>query len=338
MTGQSFCRVKFIAEAGVNHNGDVGLAREMIDCAEDAGADFIKFQWFSSDNLVRKNADCADYQKRNCSATDISQHKMLTKLELSRDDFESLVEYTAPKKVRFLATPFDEYALSALLAMGCRFIKISSGDLNDYFLLRSIAESDCNVILSTGMSDLNLIKRTFDFLLANGLSKESITLLHCTSDYPCPIRDVNLRAMSTLKETFDCVVGYSDHTSGIEVSIAAVALGANVIEKHFTLDKTFVGPDHSASLDPKQLKDLISAVRNIELALGDGVKRITPGEANVRKVARKSLVAKNPIFKGQLFSSENVSSKRPATGRDPMDFIEISGSRARRDYRVDEDI
>lgn len=347
-------RVIVIAEAGVNHNGSVARAFRMVDAAAAAGADYIKFQTFKAERLVNRFAQQAEYQKRNLKANgtqtggssngsgscgdlcDDTQLSMLRSLELSQNDFIDLKRYCAARGIGFLSSPFDMESLDFLLDLGQDYLKIPSGEITNLPMLRRIAASGTPVIMSTGMCDIDEIGKALKILYANGLKPDDVTLLHCNTEYPTPMRDVNLRAMQTLGREFGVKVGYSDHTKGIEVPVAAVALDARVIEKHFTLDKSLPGPDHVASLDPVELTAMVSAIRNIEVALGDGVKRVTDSERKNRDVARKSIVAKRDISKGEILSEENLTVKRPGTGLSPMQWDEIIGTMAKRDYSEDE--
>lgn len=300
-----------IAEAGVNHNGSLELAKRLIDAAADAGVDYVKFQTFKAENLVTKSAKQAEYQKKNIGDGDDSQYQMLKNLELSLVDHEVLIGYCKQKGVRFFSTAFDLESIDYLASLNLPLWKIPSGEIINYPYLRKIARQGQTVILSTGMCDMTDIKNALDILIKFGLIKDQITILHCNTEYPTPFEDVNLRAMLTIKEAFGIKVGYSDHTRGIEVPIAAVALGAEVIEKHFTLDRNLPGPDHKASLEPDELKAMVRAIRNIEQAMGDGEKKVTVSEGKNIAIARKSIVAAHPIKKGEILSEENLTVKRP---------------------------
>lgn len=325
-----------IAEAGVNHNGSLELAKQLIDAAANAGVDYVKFQTFKAENLVTKFAKQAEYQKKNISVDDDSQYQMLKNLELSQVDHEVLIEYCRQKGVRFFSTAFDLESIDYLASLNLPLWKIPSGEITNYPYLRKIAQQGKPVILSTGMSGPADIHSAVDALYKFGLTKDQITVLHCNTEYPTPFEDVNLRAMLTIKEEFGVKVGYSDHTRGIEVPIAAVALGAEVIEKHFTLDRNLPGPDHKASLEPNELKAMVGAIRNIEQAMGDGEKKVTVSECKNIAIARKSIVAACPIKKGEILSEENLTAKRPGTGINPMRWDEIVGTIAIRDYNGDE--
>ncbi|MBQ9341277.1 MAG: N-acetylneuraminate synthase [Lachnospiraceae bacterium] len=321
-----------IAEIGVNHNGDVSTARKMIEIAKECGADIVKFQTFNTDALTSKFAKMAEYQKKNLGE-EKSQKDMLKSLALSYDDFKELAEYCKKVGIMFLSTPFDIGSVHFLNSLQDIW-KIPSGEITNYPYLVEIAKTGKKVILSTGMSTIDEVEEALKVLKTNGAT--DITLLHCTTDYPAPLENVNLKAMLTLKEKFGCPVGYSDHTKGIEVSVAAVAMGAEVIEKHFTLDRNMPGPDHKASLEPNELKELVDAIRNVEKAIGDGNKKPTESELQNRNVARKSIVALKAIKKGELLSEDNLTTKRPGNGISPMRWNEIIGTSAKRDYEEDE--
>lgn len=326
-------RCIIIAEAGVNHNGDPALAKQMVDVAKNAGVDYIKFQTFIPRELVTGDAEKADYQKRETGGND-SQLQMLKKLALPDEAFWELREYCDAVGIGFLSTPFDLNSIDFLAGLNMDYWKVPSGEITDLPYLEKIAETGKRVILSTGMSGMDEIAAALDVLERKGSGE--ITLLHCNTEYPTPFADVNLLAMKEMGDRFHRSVGYSDHTLGIEVPIAAVALGAKVIEKHFTLDQTMEGPDHKASLMPGKLKEMVQAVRNIETALGDGRKRCSASETNNMRTVRKSIVAAVKIKKGELFTEENVTTKRPGDGLSPMRWHELIGKRARRDYWPDE--
>lgn len=331
----SMKKVFIIAEAGVNHNGEIELAKKMIKKAAEAGADCIKFQTFNSDSLVCKNAPKATYQRKRTLENE-SQYQMLKKLELTHEMHEELWECCKNNKILFLSTPFDPESLEYLNNMDIPIIKIPSGEITNFPLLQKIGKTEKPVILSTGMSTIEEIEQAVEVLQNNG-AKE-ISLLHCNTQYPTPFEDVNLKAMVTLKEKFNLKTGYSDHTPGIEVAIAAVAMGAEIIEKHFTLDKNMIGPDHFMSLEPEELKTMVSYIRNIEKSIGDGIKRVSLSEEINRNIVRKSIVAKCKIKKGDYFSKENLTTKRPGNGISPMEWEKILGTRAERDYKEDEQI
>lgn len=321
-----------IAEAGVNHNGSLTIAKKLVDVAKEAGADIVKFQTADLDSLVSNRAEMADYQKRNMGE-EKSQKEMLKSLLLSYDEFRELSLYCQMKEIMFLSTPFDIKSIRFLDPL-LDVWKIPSGEITNYPYLLEIAKTGKKVILSTGMSTLAEVKAALDVLTLNGT--EDITLLHCTTDYPAPIESVNLNAMLTLKEEFGYPVGYSDHTEGIEVDIGAVALGATVIEKHFTLDKNMEGPDHKASLEPDELKEMVNAIRKVEMALGSSEKKPTKAEIENRKVARKSIVALKNIKQGEIFTKENLTTKRPGNGVSPMRWMEVLGRTSKRSYSADE--
>ncbi len=324
-----------IAEAGVNHNGDLGQAKKLIEVAAKSGADFVKFQSFNADRLVTKDVRKAQYQIQNSQNSE-SQFEMLKSLELSETMHRELIKESRVQGIGFISTAFDIESANMLLSLGQNIFKIPSGEITNLPYLRHIGSFGKRVILSTGMSNLQEVKDALELLEAAGTSKSQVTVLHCTSAYPAPIIDVNLLAMQTMKEALNVEVGYSDHTLGIEVSIAAVALGASVIEKHFTLDRNLPGPDHKASLEPDELNLLVTQIRNIEKALGGGVKRPMPSELENIDLIRKSIVAKCSIKQGEIFSELNLSVKRPGTGISPMDWDRLLGSKASRNFDVDE--
>ena len=324
--------VYIIAEAGVNHNGDINLAYQLVDAAKAAGVDCIKFQTFKSENLVSHTAQKAEYQK--AATGDSSQQDMLKHLELSFDEFVSLKKYCDRKGICFLSTPFDFESIEFLNSIEMPFWKIPSGEVTNYPYLVALAKTGKPVVMSTGMCEMQEIEDAIAVLRENGTS--DIKLLHCNTEYPTPYEDVNLRAMKTLRDAFGVEVGYSDHTKGIEVPIAAVAMGASVIEKHFTLDRNMEGPDHKASLEPQELKQMVDSIRHIEAALGSGDKRPSPSEKKNMAVARKSIVAAKRIKAGDILTEENITVKRPGTGICPMRWKEVLGTRAVRDFEEDE--
>jgi N,N'-diacetyllegionaminate synthase len=326
-----------IAEAGVNHNGDMGLARQLIDAAADAGADAVKFQTFIADNLVTRAARKADYQVDRLMVAE-SQHTMLRRLELTRAMHEELIAHCTKRGIEFFSTAFDGDSIQLLSDLGLTTFKIPSGEITNLPYIRQIGKRGGRVLLSTGMATLGEIESAIDALERAGTSRDSITVLHCTTEYPTPMHDVNLRAMCSIRDAFAVTVGYSDHTPGVEVAIAAVALGATVIEKHFTTDRRLPGPDHKASLEPAELKAMVTAIRNVEVSLGDGVKRVSAVEERNKVSARKSIVAALPIKKGDVFSTGNLTVKRPGTGLSPMLWDVIVGRTAARDFVVDETI
>ena len=330
--------VLIIAEAGVNHNGSLELAKQLIDKAVEAGVDIIKFQTFKSEKLVSKAARQAEYQRRNIGKKDEGQLAMLKKLELSQADHEELISYCNERGIRFFSTAFDMDSIDYLHSLHMGLWKIPSGEITNYPYLRKIAQYKEPVILSTGMCELSDIEAAMKVLLDFGVQKEQITILHCNTEYPTPFADVNLKAMLEIGEKFGVHIGYSDHTKGIEVPIAAVALGATVIEKHFTLDKNMEGPDHKASLEPDELKVMVSAIRNIEQALGSGHKTISESERKNIEIARKSIVAACPITAGELLTEDNLTVKRPGTGINPMRWNEVVGTRAVHNYNEEDPI
>ncbi|TDX84101.1 N-acetylneuraminate synthase [Epilithonimonas xixisoli] len=330
-------KVLIIAEAGVNHNGSLDNAFKLIDVAVDAGVDYVKFQTFKSENLVSKSAKKADYQIQNTGNSTDSQYEMLKKLELSHENHELLIDYCKQKNIQFFSTAFDLDSLQYLKEIGLDLVKIPSGEITNLPYLRKAAQLFNKVILSTGMCTMEDIEAAINVFLAENISKDNITILHCNTEYPTPMNDVNLKAMLTIQKEFGTDIGYSDHTLGIEVPVAAAALGASVIEKHFTLDNTMGGPDHAASLEPQQLKEMVKAIRNIEQAIsGDGIKKPSESEMKNIEIARKSIVALTSISKGAIFTEENLTIKRPGTGISPMKWDEVIGKVADREYKVDE--
>ena len=324
-----------IAEAGVNHNGDIKLAKKLIDVAVNAGADFVKFQTFNADRLATHAAKKAEYQAQTTDRNE-TQHEMLRRLELTPAMHHELIAHCKMRKIGFFSTGFDIESVDFLASLGQNLFKIPSGEITNLPYLRHIGRLGKPIILSTGMSNMPEIESAIKALEQAGTPRSKITVLHCTTEYPTPMRDVNLRAMKSIQTELGVAIGYSDHTLGIEVAVAAVAMGATVIEKHFTLDRNLPGPDHKASLEPAELKAMVSAIRNIEIALGDGVKQITPSEAKNILVARKSLVASKDIQIGERYSAENLTAKRPGTGISPMRWDEIIGLSANRNYAPDE--
>ena len=329
------CRVYVIAEVGVNHNGNPQTALQLVDEAAKCGADAVKFQSFSADELVTRTADKAPYQRERTSA-DQTQHAMLMQLELDRETHFALKRRCDAHGLEFLSTAFDENSLEMLIALGMKRIKIPSGDITNLPLLRRVSSYGLPVILSTGMANLDEVRSAVSLLTRGGLPKHMITLLHCTSEYPAPIHDVNLRAIQTLRNEFEVAVGYSDHTLGAEIAIAAVGMGATVLEKHITLDRTAQGPDHAASMEPRAFSQMVQAIRRVENALGDGLKVPKGSEIRNRLIARRSIVAARDIAPGETFTSENVTVKRPGTGTSPMLWDEVIGSVARRRFNMDE--
>lgn len=326
-----------IAEAGVNHNGEIELAKKLIEGAAMAGADLVKFQTFSAEKIVTRNAPKAGYQL-DFSNTSESQFEMLQKLELGKGVLEKLIQHAEKCGIKLFSTGFDAESVDMLVELGQEVLKIPSGEITNLPLLQHIGKKNMRVILSTGMSDLNEVGNAIKILENAGTAREKITILHCTSSYPAPIEDINLMAMHSMRDAFKVTTGYSDHSAGIEVAIAAVALGAKVIEKHFTLDKSLPGPDHKASLDLAELKELVVAIRNIEKALGDGAKRLMPSEYKNLTIVRQVIVAKKELKKGEVFTELNVTTKRAGIGISPMLWNQIIGTNAKRDYTKDEAI
>lgn len=330
-------RTFIIAEAGVNHNGDLRIAKKLIDIAAAAGADAVKFQTFKTENLVSRYAQKAEYQKRTTRKTE-TQFEMLKKLELSEKAHRDLFKYCRQRKILFMSTPFDMESIDFLNSLGLKIFKIPSGEITNLPYLRKIGRLNKKVILSTGMADMGEIEDALNVLSESGTPKDNIMVLHCNTEYPTPFEDVNLNAMLAIREAFKIKVGYSDHTTGIEVPIAAVALGAEVIEKHFTLDKNMPGPDHKASLEPKELKTMVEAIRNIEKALGDDVKKVSASELKNKPITRKSIVAARHIKRGEVFTEKNITVKRPGEGISPMKWDIIIGRRAPKAFKKDEQI
>lgn len=327
-----------IAEAGVNHGGSLEMALRLVDAAADAGADYVKFQTFKADALVSGTAPLARYQSENMDGAADTQLAMLRRLELSEADHKAIIAHCRERGIKFLSTAFDLGSVEFLASLGMDFWKVPSGEITNYPYLRAIARQGGRVVMSTGMATLDEIAEAVDVLTANGVDRQDITLMHCNTQYPTPMDDVNLLAIPSMRSSLGLEVGYSDHTLGIEVPIAAVALGATVIEKHFTLDKSLPGPDHKASLSPAELKAMVTAIRNIDLALGDGHKRVTASESENRAVARKSIVAARHIRKGELLTDDNLTAKRPGTGLSPMLWPSVAGTRAVADFAPDEQI
>lgn len=331
MTSQTL----IIAEAGVNHNGDLELAKKLINVATEAGADLVKFQAFTANQLVTSTAKKAAYQTQTTDNKE-SQHEMIRRLELTEDVHHELIAHCKVRNIGFFSTGFDIKSVNLLLSLGQDHFKIPSGEITNLPYLRHIGRLGRSVILSTGMSTMDEIGSALRILENSGTPKKSITVLHCTTEYPAPMPEVNLRAMISIRDNFGVKVGYSDHTLGIEVAIAAVAMGATVIEKHFTLDRNLPGPDHKASLEPSELKSMVTAIRNIEVALGDGVKRPTPSETKNIPIVRKSIIASKFIQLGEVFTAENLTTKRPGTGISPMRFDEVLGKNAKRNFAEDD--
>ena len=326
-----------IAEAGVNHNGSIELAKKLVEKAKEAGVDYIKFQTFKASKLVTKAAKQAEYQQKNIGKEGDSQYQMLKKLELSPEEHDILIDYCHQLGIKFFSTAFDFDSIDYLHSLNLGLWKIPSGEVTNYPFLKRIAAYNKPTILSTGMCDMENVRAAVEALYKNGLTKENLILLHCNTEYPTPFEDVNLKAMDALRKEFGVEVGYSDHTKGIEVPIAAVALGATVIEKHFTLDRNLEGPDHKASLEPDELKSMVSAIRNIEKAVGgDGTKHVSESEKKNIAIARKSIVAACDIKAGEVFTEQNLTVKRPGNGISPMRWEEVIGLKAKRDFREDE--
>jgi len=324
-----------IAEAGVNHNGKIELAYKLIDAAKEAGANAVKFQTFKVEHSISKHAPKAEYQNETTNKSE-SQYDMIKNLEIDYNTHRVLKKYCDKNGIEFLSTPFDIPSIVLLNDLGQKIFKIPSGEIVNLPYLRKIGMLNKEIIMSTGMANLGEIETALDVLINAGTKREHTTILHCTTNYPCPYEEVNLKAMFTLREAFKLPVGYSDHTLGIEVPIAAVALGATVIEKHFTLDKNMEGPDHKASLEPDELKAMVTAIRNIEKSLGDGIKKPNKSEIEIMKVARKSIVANCEIKRGEIYKENNLGIKRPGTGISPMRWDELIGKKANKDYKEDE--
>lgn len=327
--------VFIIAEAGVNHNGQLDLALRLCDSAKEAGVDAIKFQTWKTEKILTRNVPMAKYQQDNIKSQ-ISQFDMIKKLELSFEDFIKIKKYCNKIGLQFLSTPDEEDSLDFLISQGIEIIKISSGEINNIPFLRQIGNKEKDVILSTGMSYLGEVEKAYYELLDNGA--KSVALLHCTTNYPCPMEDVNLTAMLTLRNSLKCKVGYSDHTEGIEIPIAAVAMGAEIIEKHFTLDKSMDGPDHKASLNPSELKDMVMAIRNIEKAIGDGIKKPNVSELLIGKVVKKKIVASRLITKGEIFTDKNITVKRSETGLSAEYWDFVCGRISNSTFDIDQPI
>lgn len=327
--------VLIIAEAGVNHNGSIELAKELVDVAKDCGADIVKFQSFKSNNLVIKDTKKAEYQSINTNNED-SQLDMLSKLELTYEEQLNLKNYCTSKNIEFLSTAFDMESLDLINKMNLKRFKIPSGEITNLPYLRKIGSFGKSIILSTGMANIEEIGNALNELYLAGTARKDISILHCTSEYPAPFIDVNLRAMSTIKKEFNVQVGYSDHTLGVEVAFAAVSLGANIIEKHITLDKNLSGPDHKASLEPQEFNNLVKGIRNITIALGKNEKKVANSEIKNLQIVRKSIVAKKDIKKGEFYTEENLTTKRPAIGICPMRWDEFIGKKSNKNYKIDD--
>ena len=326
-----------IAEAGVNHNGNINIAKKLIDVAAEAKVDYVKFQTFKAKNIISKKAQKAEYQKKTTNSSE-TQFEMLKKLELDAQAHKELIKYCQEKKIKFLSSAFDLDSIDFLHNLGIKLWKIPSGEITNLPYLRKIGKLKSKIVLSTGMSNLSDIEQAIQVFEKAGTMRNNITVLHCNSEYPTPFQDVNLNAMNTIKEACKVSVGYSDHTLGIETPIAAVAMGASVIEKHFTLDKTLKGPDHKASLEPEELKLMVKSIRNIEKALGSGIKKLSKSEEKNISIVRKSIVAAQNIKKGEIFTSKNITVKRPGKGISPMLWDTIIGNKATKNYKIDDKI
>ncbi|KJR42233.1 N-acetylneuraminic acid synthetase [Candidatus Magnetoovum chiemensis] len=327
--------ILIIAEAGVNHNGDINIAKRLIDVAADCGANAVKFQTFKADRVVSRYAQKADYQKQTTNSSE-SQLEMISNLQLEATAHKILLNHSMTRGIMFLSTPFDLESITTLNELGLETFKIPSGELTNLPYLRNIGRLKRKIILSTGMANMGEIEYALNILTKYGTNKADITVLHCNTEYPTPIEDVNLLAMLTIRDTFKIKVGYSDHTSGIDIAIAAAALGASVIEKHFTLDKNMQGPDHKASLEPAELKNMVIAIRNIEKALGDGIKKPSRSELKNIPIARKSIVADTFIKEGEMLTEQNITVKRPGIGISPIQWDNIIGRKAKKDFKTDE--
>lgn len=330
-------RTFIIAEAGVNHNGNIDIAKKLIDLAIDAGADAVKFQTFNAKSTVTKKALKANYQKQTTKTSE-SQYEMIKRLQLNEDDHRTLINYCQEKRITFLSSPFDLLSIKLLHKLGLDTFKIPSGEIVNLPYLEAIGRLNKKILMSTGMADMGEIEDALNILINSGTDKTNITVLHVNTEYPTPMEDVNLTAMLTIRAAFKINVGYSDHTLGIEVPIAAVALGAKVIEKHYTLDRNLQGPDHRASLEPHEFKKMVQAIRNIELAMGDGIKQISESEKPNKTIVRKSIVALQRIKKGEVFTERNLAVKRPGNGISPMEWRRVVGRRAIRNFEEDEQI
>lgn len=330
-------KVYIIAEAGVNHNGDVKIAKKMIDAAVNAGVDAVKFQTFKASHLCCSFAQKAEYQKKNVKKKQETQLEMLKKLELDDDGHKSLISYCKSRGIIFLSSPFDLQSIDLLSSLEMEIFKIPSGEITNLPYLEKIGSLKKKIILSTGMADMEEIKFAVDLLIKQGTSMKDISLLHCCSEYPAPFPEVNLNVMKSMSEAFPGIkIGYSDHTIGIEIPIAAVAMGAKIIEKHFTLDRKMKGPDHAASIEPVELQGMVCAIRNIEMAMGDGMKKAGSMEVKNRKLVRKSIVAQTKIKKGEIFSIQNLTVKRPGDGISPLRWYDVLGKKAEKDFKEDE--
>ena len=328
-------KVEIIAEAGVNHNGDLAIAKKLIEVAAHSGANFVKFQTFKSELLATDEAPKAEYQKSEKLGFE-SQREMLKKLEINEEMHIELIKHCRELNIEFLSTGFDVESIEMLMKLGVNILKVPSGEITNYPYLKYVGAQGKRVLLSTGMSNLEEVSAAIDVLVSSGTRSDQITVLHCTTAYPTPMSDVNLSALLAIRDQFSVAIGYSDHTLGIEISVAAVALGATVIEKHFTLDRSLPGPDHKASLEPNELRDMVKSIRNIELAMGDGIKQAMPSETSNLNVARRSIVASKSINAGEKFSDSNLATKRPGSGISPMRWNELLEKTASRSYEADE--
>lgn len=328
-------RIFIIAEAGVNHNGDIAIARQLVDAAAASGADAVKFQTFQADKIISRSAKKAEYQKQKTDPGE-SQLDMVRKLELSRDDHEKLIEYCSIKGIMFLSTPFDFDSIELLDTLGMQIFKIPSGEINNLPYLRRMGSLGKEIIMSTGMATLGEVETALQILVESGTRKDKLTILHCNTEYPTPFEDVNLSAMVTIREALKVKTGYSDHTPGLVIPIAAAALGARVIEKHFTLDKRMDGPDHNASLEPDELSEMVKSIRIIEQSMGDGIKQPSSSEYKNLEIARKSIVAACDIGEGETFTEDNITAKRPGSGMSPMLWDLVLGKMAKRTFKEDE--
>ena len=327
-----------IAEIGPNHNGNINIAKKLILAAKRCGADYVKFQTYKTEEVLIKNLKKADYQIKNTHNKKETQFEMLKKYEFSQKNFIKLFRFCNKKKIKFLTTAFDLDSIDFVKRLNLDFFKIPSGEINNLLFLRKIGKFNKKIILSTGMSNIREINNAFKILIKSGTSKKNITILHCNTEYPTPFRDANLKSIISMKKKFKTSIGYSDHTLGIEASIAAVVFGAQIIEKHFTLNKNMKGPDHKISLEPKELKFMINCIRNIEVAIGSGIKKKTQSEKKNISLVRRSIVAKTNILKGEYFSSENLTVKRPADGKSPLLWDSIIGKKSKKNYLIDEKI
>ncbi len=324
-----------IAEIGVNHNGDINLAKKLIDVAKKSGADFVKFQTFKTENLVCKNTKATQYQRHNLGKN-TSQFNFLKKLELSENDYKKIIQYCKKKNITFLSSPFDLESLNLLFRLKIFNIKVASGEINNYIFLKNLAKKAKKIFISSGMSTLNEVSQAIKILIKNGAKRKNITILHCHTDYPTQLGDVNLFAMETMKKKFNINVGYSDHTTGSETAIAAVALGAKVIEKHITLNKNMRGPDHKASMEPKIFFNYVKLIKNTETLLGSYLKKPSRSELKNKKLVRKSIVAKRNIKRGEIFSEVNLICKRPEGGISPINWNNVMGKKSKRNFRTDD--